>query len=251
MDTRIVSSSVPAKRSLSTSVGIAVIIPAYNEEHCIATVVDAVNKINEESLRFVPVVINDCSRDGTKRIIAGLPCVALNLPINLGIGGAVQTGIRYTLENDFDYAVQADGDGQHPPAQIPILMRELEKKGWDVAIGSRFINGEGFQSTFLRRMGIRYLQWLLKVMTGKNIKDPTSGMRLMNRKAMKVLARFYPDEYPEPEAIIIYHRHGLKFGEVPVHMSERLGGASSIQGLRTAYYMFKVSMAMVFTYLRK
>jgi hypothetical protein len=230
---------------------IAVVIPAYNEEASIASVVNAVNGITGQQALLTPVVVNDCSRDATRQIIATLPCIALNLPINLGIGGAVQTGIKYALDNGFDYAVQTDADGQHPPEFITVLLRELEKNDWDVAIGSRFINKQGFQSTFLRRAGIRYLQWLLKLITGCTISDPTSGMRLMNRKAMEVLYWCYPDEYPEAEAVIIYHRNGLKFGEVPVQMNERKGGTSSIQGLHTIYYMFKVTIAVVFTYLRR
>jgi glycosyltransferase involved in cell wall biosynthesis len=232
-------------------VKIAVVIPAYNEEANIASVVDAINNLRAENLRFTPVVVNDCSRDTTGELISQLKCVSLHLPINLGIGGAVQTGVKYAFNNGFDFAVQIDGDGQHPPEFIPMLVAELKTNHWDVAIGSRFIDRQGFQSTFARRNGIRFLQWLLERITGRSVTDPTSGMRLMSRKAMKVVYDFYPDEYPEPEAIILYHRRGLTFGEVPVRMNERLGGESSIRGLRGCYYMFKVTIAIVFTYLRK
>lgn len=230
---------------------IAVVIPAYNEEESIAIVVNSINSLRAEGLEFNPVVVNDCSKDRTKEIISELNCVALNLPINLGIGGAVQSGIKYAFDNGFDYAIQVDGDGQHPAQFIPVLQNEMEKNGWDVAIGSRFIQNEGFQSTMMRRGGIKYFQWLLGFITGTNITDPTSGMRMMNRKTMKELYAYYPDEYPEPEALIIYSRRGLKFGEVPVQMSERLGGVSSIRGFGAVYYMFKVSIAIIFTYLRK
>ena len=199
----------------------------------------------------MPVVVNDCSKDSTLKIIRELDCIALDLPINLGIGGAVQTGIKYAFNNGFDYAVQIDGDGQHPPHGIPILMEELRKNNWDVVIGSRFIKNEGFQSTILRRSGIKYFQWLLKLITGETVTDTTSGMRLMNRKTMELLYAYYPDEYPEPEALIIYNRNGLQFGEVPMQMIERQGGQSSIQGFGTIYYMFKVTIAIVFTFLRK
>ena len=230
---------------------VAVIMPAYNEEACIAAVVNAVNNIHEEDMELTPVVVNDCSKDNTQQIIAELKCVALNLPINLGIGGAVQTGIKYAYDNGFDYAVQIDGDGQHPPQFIPKLERAMQQQNLDVAIGSRFIQNEGFQSTALRRSGIQYFALLLRLITGVYITDPTSGKRMMNRKTMKVLYSYYPDEYPEPEALIIYHRKGLKFGEVPVQMSERMGGESSIQGFGAVYYMFKVTIAIIFTYLRK
>ena len=235
---------------MSTQVKIAVVIPAYNEEESIAAVVASVNRISTDEITVVPVVVNDCSKDSTLKIINGLNCIALNLPINLGIGGAVQTGIKYAFNNGFDYAVQIDGDGQHPTGPIPMLMEELRKNNWDVVIGSRFIQNEGFQSTIMRRSGIKYFQWLLKLITGETVTDPTSGMRLMNRKTMELLYAYYPDEYPEPEALIIYNRNGLKFGEVPVQMVERQGGQSSIQGFGTIYYMFKVTIAIIFTFLR-
>jgi glycosyltransferase involved in cell wall biosynthesis len=230
---------------------IAVILPTYNEEACIASVVDEVNRIRAEGIRLTPVVVNDCSRDKTGQLISRLHCVALHLPINLGIGGAVQTGIKYAFNNGFDLAVQIDADGQHPPAEIPRLAEALQRNGWDVAIGSRFIERQGFQSTFMRRTGIRLIQAVLKLVTGQTVTDPTSGMRLMNRRAMEALYDCYPDEYPEPEAIVLYSRNGLRFGEVPVKMRERLGGTSSIQGLQGAYYIFKVTIAILFTHLRK
>jgi glycosyltransferase involved in cell wall biosynthesis len=235
---------------MSTPVKIAVVIPAYNEEESITAVVASVNSISTTDITIVPVVVNDCSKDSTLKIISGLNCVALNLPINLGIGGAVQTGIKYAFNNGFDYAVQIDGDGQHPTGPIPMLMEELRKNNWDVVIGSRFIKNEGFQSTIMRRSGIKYFQWLLMLITGETVTDPTSGMRMMNRKTMELLYTYYPDEYPEPEALIIYNRNGLKFGEVPVQMAERQGGQSSIQGFGTIYYMFKVTIAIIFTFLR-
>lgn len=236
---------------MSASVKIAVVIPAYNEQESITAVVASVNSVSTSQVTLVPVVVNDCSKDNTLKIINQLNCIALDLPINLGIGGAVQSGIKYAFNNGFDYAVQIDGDGQHPPERIPMLMEELQKNNWDVVIGSRFIKNEGFQSTIMRRSGIRYFQWLLKLITGETVTDPTSGMRLMNRKTMELLYAYYPDEYPEPEALIIYNRNGLKFGEVPVHMNERQGGESSIQGFGTIYYMFKVTIAIIFTFLRK
>lgn len=231
---------------------IAVIIPAFNEEASIASVVQMVHNASTPFVTLTPVVVNDCSKDKTKEIIATLDCISLNLPINLGIGGAVQTGIKYAFDNGFDYCVQIDGDGQHPAEFIPVLQAEAEKNNWDVAIGSRFINNEGFQSSTLRRSGITYFQYLLQFIIGKKITDATSGMRLMNRKTMKLLYAYYPDEYPEPEALILYARNGLQFGEVPVVMRERQGGESSIKGAFGAvYYMFKVTIAIIFTYLRK
>lgn len=231
---------------------IAVVIPAYNEEASIATVVAEVNRVSKETgVAMTPVVVNDCSTDSTREIITELDCVALNLPINLGIGGAVQTGFKYALLNGFDFAVQIDGDGQHPAIQIPLLLNAIHQNGWDVAIGSRFITKEGFQSTFMRRVGISYFEWLLKLLTGKTVKDATSGMRMFNRKTLALFYKYYPDEYPEPEAIILLSKNNLKFGEIPVHMSERMGGESSIRSFGSVYYMFKVTLAIIFSYLRK
>lgn len=237
--------------AMNQTIHVAVIIPAYNEEASIASVVSAVHAASSDSIQLTPVVVNDCSKDSTKEIIGTLDCVALNLPINLGIGGAVQTGIKYAFDNSFDFCVQIDGDGQHPPQFIPVLEKELVANNWDVAIGSRYIEKEGFQSTFMRRTGIQYFQFLLKLITGETVTDSTSGMRMMNRKTMKLLYAYYPDEYPEPEALIIYNRNGLKFGEVPVQMNERMGGQSSIHGFGAVYYMFKVTIAIIFTYLRQ
>src|SRR5439155_5613835 len=145
--------SQPAKK-------IAVVIPAYNEEASIASVIEAVNNLSSEQLQLTPVVVNDTSRDTTGELISRLKCVSLHLPINLGIGGAVQTGVKFAFNNGFDFAVQIDADGQHPPQYIPRLASALQKNGWDIAIGSRFINNLGFQSTFARRSGIRFLQLL-------------------------------------------------------------------------------------------
>ena len=236
---------------MNQTIRVAVIIPAYNEEASIASVVSAVHAASSDNIQLTPVVVNDCSKDSTREIIGTLNCVALNLPINLGIGGAVQTGIKYAFDNGFDFCVQIDGDGQHPPQFIPVLEKQLVANNWDVAIGSRYIEKEGFQSTFMRRTGIQYFQLLLKLITGETVTDSTSGMRMMNRKTMKLLYAYYPDEYPEPEALIIYNRNGLKFGEVPVQMNERMGGQSSIRGFGAVYYMFKVTIAIIFTYLRQ
>jgi glycosyltransferase involved in cell wall biosynthesis len=238
-------------KELST-IRIAVVIPAFNEEASIAAVVESVHTISAQSGIFIrPVVVNDCSKDATQKIIEKLDCVALNLPVNLGIGGAVQTGIKYSYDNGYDYFIQIDGDGQHPPHHIPELLKSLMANNWDVVIGSRYLKKEGFQSTIFRRMGIYHFQLLNKLLTGKTVTDSTSGMRMMNRKAMKVLYAYYPDEYPEPEAIIIFAKNNLVFGEVPVTMEERMGGVSSIQSFDALYYMFKVSLAVIFTYIKK
>lgn len=230
---------------------LAVIIPAFNEEQAIADVVHQINAIaKRDSMDITVVVVNDCSRDNTGSIIDALPCVALHLPVNLGIGGAVQTGFKYAFRNGFDYAVQVDGDGQHPADAIPGLMLALQKQQADVMIGSRFIQKTGFQSSFMRRVGIRFFSHLNYILTGIRVADSTSGFRMLNRKALEVVDEYYPDEYPEPEAIILYAFNNLKVAEHPVEMLERQGGVSSINSLNSLYYMFKVSIAILFTFIR-
>lgn len=202
-------------------------------------------------LDITPVVINDCSADKTETITSSLNCVAINLPVNLGIGGAVQTGYKYAFENGYDYVVQVDGDGQHPANFIGELYKEMLKKNLDVVIGSRYLIKSGFQSSAMRRIGINYFRWLNRLLTGLNISDSTSGFRILNKKALNLLLEIYPDEYPEPEALILYYKLKLNIGEYPVQMRERQGGRSSINAFSSVYYMFKVSIAIIFTRIRK
>jgi glycosyltransferase involved in cell wall biosynthesis len=230
-------------------VKIAVVIPAFNEAENIANVVNGLNAMAvANKLDVTAVVVNDCSLDNTAAIIAGLPCVALNLPVNLGIGGAVQTGIKYAYRNGFDVAFQLDGDGQHPAGEIPKLVQAHIDNNWDVVIGSRFLTNEGFQSSFARRTGIKYFKHLIRLMCGVRVTDATSGYRLLNRKAMAIVNDYYPHDYPEPEAVVMYARNNLTVGEVPVVMLERQGGVSSIGTTGSIFYMVKVTLAVVFAY---
>ena len=231
---------------------IAAIIPAYNEEASITAVVRDIRAVAASAgLHIDAVVVNDCSTDNTASIIDKLDCIPLHLPINLGIGGAVQTGFQYAFEKGYDYAVQVDGDGQHPAEELPKLFDAIRGKQFDIVIGSRFIAKEGFQSTVLRRTGITYFRWLNRLFTGLDISDSTSGLRMINRKALQIVSENYPDEYPEPEAIVLYSKHGLKVGEVAVTMRERQGGVSSIGTFSALYYMWKVTIAILFTFIRK
>lgn len=230
---------------------IAAIVPAYNEEKSITAVVnDILQTAQSQSLSITVIVVNDCSLDSTSDIISKLNCVALNLPVNLGIGGAVQTGFKYAFENGFDYAIQIDGDGQHPASEIPKLINAAKENNLDVVIGSRFISKEGFQSSAIRRFGINYFKWLNRFLVGITINDSTSGLRLINKKALEIVSEYYPDEYPEPEAIILYSLNKLKIGEVSVSMRERQGGISSISATSSIYYMFKVTLAIFYTFIR-
>jgi len=232
---------------------LAIVIPAYNEEHAIAEVVDAIHRLgNIGDVAIFPVVVNDCSADRTAEIARSLDCVLLDLPCNLGIGGAVQTGFIYAFENGCDYAMQMDGDGQHPATEVPQFVRTMcSDNAPDVLIGSRYIRRSGFQSSWLRRTGIRYLGFIIRLFTGLRITDCTSGFRMLNRNALQVVAEYYPDEYPEPESILMYKNAGLSIAEISVEMKERAGGKSSIRDFATVYYMVKVSLAIVFTYFNK
>ncbi len=230
---------------------IAAIIPAYNEEDAIAHVVT--NLLKEAALQnyhLDVIVVNDCSTDSTSKIASTLPCILIDLPTNLGIGGAVQTGFKYAFQNHYDFAMQVDGDGQHPASEISKIIQPALLGEADVIIGSRFLEKSGFQSTFLRRIGINYFTFLIKVFCRIKVSDCTSGFRIINKKTLALVSDYYPDEYPEPESVIYYHFSNLTIKEVQVEMSHRLGGASSIRALNTIYYMVKVNMAILFTFIR-
>jgi glycosyltransferase involved in cell wall biosynthesis len=230
---------------------IAAIIPAYNEEKAIAAVISDINNIaKEKQLHIDAIVVNDCSKDTTSEVISKLNCIALNLPINLGIGGAVQTGFKYAFENNYDYAIQVDGDGQHPASEIPVILKKAMEENADVVIGSRFISKNGFQSSAIRRFGINYFKWLNRILVGVIVNDSTSGFRMINKKVLALVSEYYPDEYPEPEAVILYSLNHFKIVEIQVTMKERQGGVSSIGALSSIYYMFKVTLAIVYTFIR-
>jgi glycosyltransferase involved in cell wall biosynthesis len=241
----------PARVKEINKMRVAIVIPCYNEQDSITGVLDQLKALPENpSYSLVPVVVNDCSKDNTLEVLKSSGCIYLDLPVNLGIGGAVQTGFKYALTNGFDIAVQLDGDGQHPSEQLPEMLAPLLSGKADVVIGSRFIKKEGFQSTYLRRSGINYFRMLNKMLTGRVITDSTSGFRAINIKALKIVCNYYPDEYPEPEAIILFALNNLEITELPVVMRERQGGVSSISSYKSLYYMIKVSLAMFFIYLR-
>lgn len=219
-----------------------IIIPAYNEAENIEKVV---NNLITNYPQYDYVIINDGSRDNTEKICLQNHYEVLNLPINLGIGGAVQTGYCYARDNDYDMAVQIDGDGQHDVAFLEGMMKLIEDGQADVVIGSRFVEKEGFQSSKLRRTGISFLSGLARILTGVKVKDITSGYRLVNRRFIQIFAQDYPSDYPEPEAVVIAAVHGGRIAEYPVVMRERENGESSITFKRSVYYMIKVTLAML------
>lgn len=220
-----------------------IIIPAYNEEDSISAVAADLKK---HCPQYETIVINDGSQDDTSAVARSAGLNVIDLPLNIGIGGAVQTGFIYAARNDFDIAVQFDGDGQHQANEIEALINPILKGDADMAIGSRFLNPNcDFKSTWLRRVGIRYFQCLNHALIGKKITDCTSGFRAYNRKAIKILAEHYPVDYPEPEAVITMAKNGISIKEVPTRMIAREEGVSSITGVKCAYYMIKVSLAII------
>ena len=225
-----------------------IIIPAYNESENIER---TVQMIKDNASSFDYVIINDCSTDKTKEICEERGYNLLNLPINLGIGGAVQTGFKYALQQGYDLAVQVDGDGQHDPSFLAEMAKMLEEKGCDMVIGSRFINKEGYQSSGLRRVGIKYFTLLIRIITGTKITDPTSGLRMINRGVIQMFAEDYPKDYPEPESIVAVLRQRKKVVEIPVVMKAREGGVSSISMRKSVYYMIKVTLAIIIERIRR
>lgn len=225
-----------------------VIIPAYNEE-------GGIRKTVQDVLTHAPdfdyVIINDCSTDNTLRVCQENQFHVVNLPVNLGIGGGVQTGYAYAWRNGYDIAVQFDGDGQHNAKYLNEMADKLVSEGLDMVIGSRYIKKEGFQSTGLRRVGIRYFTWLIKLITGQKITDPTSGMRMAGRDVIELYAKNYPKDYPEPESVVAILKKGKKVKEIPVQMNAREEGVSSISAGKSVYYMIKVSLAILIAAVRR
>ncbi|GGG20467.1 glycosyltransferase family 2 protein [Paenibacillus aceti] len=227
---------------------VLIIIPAYNEAEGIKEVINDVR-------RQVPyadiLVVNDGSKDLTGEIAAEEGVLVVNLSCNLGIGGAVQTGYQYAHRHGYLYAAQLDGDGQHNPRDFGRLLNELKQSSSDMVVGSRFMEKQGFQSTFARRVGIDLLSGLLTVLLHRKVTDPTSGYRLCGQRAISLFAQEYPTDYPEVEALVQLDNRGCSFSEVPVIMRERTTGSSSIRPWSSAYYMFKVILAVLITRTKK
>lgn len=219
-----------------------IIIPAYNESKNIA---DVVKNIQQKCPDCDYIIINDCSTDETPVICDQSNFNHLDLCCNLGIGGGVQSGYLFAEKYGYDCAIQIDGDGQHDPAFIPEITKPIESGEADVVIGSRFIENEGFQSSGMRRFGIRFLSKLIKLVCKADVKDVTSGFRAVNRRFIEIFAHDYADDYPEPEAIVSTVLNGGKIKEIPVIMHERTGGVSSISPLKSVYYMIKVSLSIL------
>jgi glycosyltransferase involved in cell wall biosynthesis len=224
-----------------------VIVPAFNEEGAIATVVRSVH----EHVPGAPVlVIDDCSRDNTIAVARKAGAEILALPHHLGLGGCVQAGYKLAYELGFEYVIRVDGDGQHDARYIPVILEKLRESGCEMVIGSRFLNGDGEASGIVRAVGIRFFRIVLRPILGKPVHDPTSGFVGVNRRALAVFSRSFPLEYPEIEALVVLQRRRFRFEEVSCAMRPRLAGRSSITAMKSLYYIFHVLLGVFVNVLK-
>jgi len=219
-----------------------VAIPAYNEEKNIFSVVEAVKFHHPE---VDVVVINDGSRDNTGREAQRAGAFVINLPQNLGIGGAVQTGYIYAKKKGYDAVIQIDGDGQHNPKDLAKMLEAIGKDKVDMVIGSRFVKKTDYKSSSMRKLGINFFSRFVSFVCKEDFSDTTSGYRAVNKKVIELFARYYPRDYPEVETIVYASKRGVRIKEISVDMNERQGGKSSITPIRSIYYMIKVTCAIL------
>jgi len=220
---------------------ILAIVPAYNEEQSVS---DVVIKIKLYMPEADILVINDGSIDATSERATDAGAKVINVPFNLGIGGAMQTGYLYAKRNNYDIAVQVDADGQHDPAYIKDLIKPIMLNKADMVIGSRFIEETSYRPSVFRKIGIKFFSALVRFLSNRNIADPTSGFRAVNREIIKYFSEYYPVDYPEVDVLIKLFRKGYRIIEIPVEMEERKKGRSSITPLRSVYYMIKVTLCL-------
>lgn len=228
---------------------ILIIVPAYNEQ---ANIQNTIREIRALPMKPDVIVIDDGSTDATAQEARDIGANVISLPFNLGIGGAVQTGFQFAFQRGYDIAVQVDGDGQHDVAYLQTIIDPVLTGEADMVVASRFMpqQEKGYQSSFARRMGIGFFVHLIGLLTGCHIYDPTSGFRAYNKKMIKLFARQYPHDFPEPEAIVLARRVNAIIKELPVVMRRRQGGLSSIRYFKSLYYMIKVTFAIVLDMLK-
>ncbi len=225
---------------------ILVIIPAYNEERSLPGVIAGVRKFPGIDV----LVVNDGSRDATSAVAMKAGANVIDLPFNLGIGGAVQTGYLYAFKNGYAVAVQVDADGQHNPEELLKIITPVLRGEVDMVLGSRFVETTSYKASFARRMGILVFSAVVSLITGQTFKDTTSGYRAVNRRVIEFFADNYPTDYPEVEALVLLKKNGFTIKEIPVTMAPREHGESSITPLRSIYYMVKVLLAVFMNLLR-
>jgi len=224
-----------------------ILIPAYNEEGAIGGVVNEVRAV----MPGVPIlVVDDCSTDATIHTARAAGARVLPLPHHLGLGGAVQAGYRLAFELDFDYVIRVDGDGQHDPRDIPKMLETLEGEKCEMVIGSRFVDGSGEHTGFVRAAAIVFFRAILRPILGRPVHDPTSGFVGVNRTALSLFSRSFPLEYPEIEALVVLQRKRFRFVEVPCRMRPRRTGRSTITPFRSLYYMVHVLLGVFVNVLK-
>lgn len=233
---------------------VLLVIPAYNEQDNILNTYQRIQSYNENAENPVDlIVINDGSKDNTESILKENNIPHIQLVHNLGIGGAVQTGYKYAMENGYDVAVQFDGDGQHDINCVSDIVQPIVRDEADFVIGSRFVKiQEGnFQTSAARRAGIKLISFFIRLTTGQTVYDTTSGFRAVGIKGIREFANEYPTEYPEPITTAELLRKGYRMKEVPVLMHEREGGVSSISSFKSIYYMINVLITILIIRLRR
>lgn len=225
-----------------------IIIPAFNEEGRIGAALRGIRSVTDADM----IVVNDGSRDNTFKEARGEGALVIDLPFNLGYGAALQTGFKYALRGGYEFAVQMDGDGQHDPEYIPALLREVREGRVDVAIGSRFLGEGNYRPTTIKKIGMAFFRTIASSLTGQRITDPTSGFQALNRKAMEFYASdAYPVDFPDADVLIMLHRSGMRFTEVPVRMNQSTKKISMHSGIVPLYYLFKMVLSIFVTLLRQ
>ena len=235
---------------------VLVIIPAYNEEKRIASVIRGVK--DHFPLAEV-LIVDDGSRDKTRWVAIEAGAQVLSHPFNLGYGAALQTGYKFALDKGYEAIVQMDGDGQHDPSFVPELLGVIQRGEADIVIGSRFLKprsmisaGEIYQAPFIRRLGIRVFGAITSLIIQQKITDSTSGYQAMNRRVLEwVSSDKFPWDYPDADVIIMLHRAGFRIKEVPVHMFENQDRKSMHSGWKPIYYVFKMVLSIMVTLMRK
>jgi glycosyltransferase involved in cell wall biosynthesis len=228
-------------------VKLLILIPAFNEEGAVASVVEEVRSV----MPGIPIlVVDDCSEDATRHAARRAGADVLPLPYHLGLGGCVQAGYRLAFELGYDYVIRVDADGQHDPAYIPKILDALQREGCEMVIGSRFVDGNGAHTSAMRGLGVVFFRAILRPILGRPVKDPTSGFVGVNRTALALFSRSFPLEYPEIEALVVLQRKRFRFVEVPVRMRNRRAGRSTITALRSLYYPVHVLLGVFVNVLK-
>jgi glycosyltransferase involved in cell wall biosynthesis len=228
--------------------GVLILIPAYNEEDAIVPVIEEVRSLYPDAALLV---VDDCSADATVTRARDAGAQVLSLPHHLGLGGCVQAGYQLAFDLGYRYVVRIDGDGQHDPRDLPVILERLRTSGCEMIIGSRFVEGAHGGATVVRSLGIRFFRLLLRPILGKTVRDPTSGFVGVNRKALELFRKSFPLEYPEIEALVVLQRRAFRFEEAPCRMRPRLAGRSTITALKSVYYVVHVLLGVFVNVLRR